>query len=332
MRNSWKGGRVILGAIALCAVAVTGAQAQAVSRAWSPKPAQLAPYENGNVLRTKLSDVLADKDPMESWRQKVVDDVNVKAAWVGLKAGDSVRPRLVADHRTAFIVWDGQVQVTIQGQTPFIATKGFMVQVPFRNEFTLKNVGSTPSLHFEVFNAKRVVLYPENSATLPKPTKGNALTQNNAWYLSRLEAADTYARQGTPVSRDYFASPSSAVFVKDDRLFMSAVRGVPPAMPETDYYQVSGGEAWFVMEGQMGFWSEGSDFVAADPGDVVYVPAGRFHRTSFYGAGYSTGVVINGYPYGSHHWRETQPQVPPAIAAQSGLNIRATSKSAGRGG
>jgi mannose-6-phosphate isomerase-like protein (cupin superfamily) len=310
VKNLWKGGWGILGAIALSAVAVTEAQAQA--RAWTPKPTQLAPYENGNVLRTKLSEVLADKDPSVSWRHKVVDDVNVKAAWVGLKVGDSVRPRIVADHRTAFIVWDGQVQVTIQNQTPFIATKGFMVQVPYRLQFTLKNVGSTPSLHFEVFNANRVVLYPANSATLPKPTKGNDLTtENNAWYLSGLEPADNYTREGTPMSRDYFASPSSAVFVKDDRMFMSAVRGVPPPSADSDYFQVSGGEAWFVMEGQMGFWSEGSDFVAADPGDVVYIPAGRFHRASFYGAGFSTGVVINGYPLGSHHWAETQPPVPP---------------------
>ncbi len=310
MRNLWKGGWAILGAIALSAVAVTQAQAQA--RGWTPKPIQPAPYENGNKLHTKLTDVLADKDPSVSWRQKVVDEPNVKLAWVGLKAGDSVRPRLVADHRTAFMVWDGQVQVTIQGQTPFIATKGFMVQVPFRVEFTLKNVGPTPSLHLEVFNAKRVLLYPENSATLPKPPQGSPF-QQAGWYLSRLEPADTYAREGTPVSRDFFASPSSGVFVKDDRLFVSAVRGVPPSTPDSDYFQVSGGEAWFVMEGQMGFWSEGADVVVGDPGDVIYVPAGRFHRASFYGAGYSTGVVINGYPFGSHHWPETQPKVPPIV-------------------
>jgi mannose-6-phosphate isomerase-like protein (cupin superfamily) len=207
----------------------------------------------------------------------------------------------VADHRTAFIVWDGQVQVTIQNQTPFVATKGFMVQVPFRNQFSLKNVGTTPSLHFEVFNAKRVLLYPENSASLPKAPEGKT------FQLNRLEAPDTYTREGTPVSRDFFASPASGVFVNDDQLFVSAVRATAPANPDTDYFQVSGGEAWFVMEGQFGFWSEGTDFFVADAGDIVYVPAGRFHRASPQGAGFSTGVVINGYPRGSHHWQEVQP-------------------------
>ena len=60
---------------------------------------------------------------------------------------------------------------------------------------------------------------------------------SNSWYLSRLEPADTYTREGTP--------------------------------------------------------------------------AGRFHRVSHHSAGFSTGIVINGYPRGSHHWPETQPLVPP---------------------
>ena len=159
MRNLWKGGLAVLAAMAIGGVTATGALAQTV-RAWTPKPVELAPYVKGHKPHTKLSEVLADKDPLKTWRHKVVDDKHLKAEYVGLKVGDSTRTRLVDDHRTAFIVWDGQIEVTIQGQTPFIATKGFMVQVPFRLAFTLKNVGSTPSLHFEIFNADSTFLYP----------------------------------------------------------------------------------------------------------------------------------------------------------------------------
>ena len=312
MRNLWKGGLAILGAIAISTVGVTEALAQA--RAWSPKPTQPAPYVNGMKPLTKLSDVLADKDPAESWRHKVVDDQNIKAAWVGLKPGDSMRTRLVADHRTAFIVWEGSVQVAAQGQTTFIATKGTMIQVPFRNTFTLTNVGATPSLHFEVFNAKRVVLYPQNSTSLPRPVRGNELKGDNAWQLNRLEAPDTYTRSGSTTSRspsrNFFALPTSQDFVNDDRLYVNAVRNTSAANSE-EYFQVSGGEAWFVMEGQMGFSAEGLDFITADPGDIVYIPEGRFHRPWHLGAGFSSGININGYPRGSHHRPETQPLVPP---------------------
>ena len=72
MRNLWKGGLAILGAIAISTVGVTGAHAQTVN-AWSPKPTTLAPYVNGNKPWTKLSEVLADKDPSQIWRHKVED-------------------------------------------------------------------------------------------------------------------------------------------------------------------------------------------------------------------------------------------------------------------
>jgi mannose-6-phosphate isomerase-like protein (cupin superfamily) len=130
---------------------------------WTPKPTQLAPYEKGHVPHTKLSEVLAGKDPLKSWTHKVVDDKHLRAEYVGLKVGDATRPVRVADHQTAFIIWEGEIEVTIQGVEPFVATKGFMVRVPFRREFSLKNVGTTPSLHFGIWNANATILYPQNS-------------------------------------------------------------------------------------------------------------------------------------------------------------------------
>jgi mannose-6-phosphate isomerase-like protein (cupin superfamily) len=303
----WKGGWAILGVIALSAVAVT--EAQAVN-AWSPKPAQLAPYVNGNKPWTKLSDVLAGKDPSQSWRQLIVDDPNVSGTYVGMKVGDSTKGKLSADHRFAFIVWDGQVQVTIQGQTPFVATKGYMVQVPFRLEYTLKNVGSIPSLHFEIWAPEGTNLYPENAASLPPPPQGKD------WYLSRIDAPDTYARLSTKlVFRDYLASPSQAEFMHDDRIFVNAIRGSgsssPPNGSDPGHFH-SYGEFWFIMEGRISYLIEGMSYFAATPGDIVYATPGRWHL-----AGNdppttlrSTRIAINGYPAGSHHWPVTQPAVP----------------------
>ena len=62
MRNLWKGGLAILGAIAISTVGMTEAHAQ---NFWSPRIVA-APYEqNGFVNKdwTKLADVLAGKDP-----------------------------------------------------------------------------------------------------------------------------------------------------------------------------------------------------------------------------------------------------------------------------
>ena len=316
MRNLWRGGWAALGTLVLGTAVMTQAHAQA--KAWSPKPTQPAPYVNGMKPLTKLSDVLADKDPSVSWRQKVVDDQSVKAAWVGLKPGDSMRQKLVQDHRSAFIVWEGAIEVNIPGQTPatFTATKGMMVQVPLRRPYSLTNVGATPSLHFEVHNALRVIIYPQPTSTagLPPPPKGNV------WFPHRYEQPDSFTSQGTPGSRNFLADPagSTGPFVNDDRLFMTAIRGANAAVTPDAYFKVSGGDAWFVMEGQMGFAVEGLDPMVANPGDIVYIPEGRFHQPWHYGAAFSTGILINGYRFGSRHWPEPQLPVPPISQGRRG--------------
>lgn len=316
MRSLWKGGLAVLAATAIGGVTATGALAQTV-RAWTPKPIELAPYEKGHVPHTKLSEVLAGKDPFKSWTHKVVDDKHLRAEYVGLKVGDATRPVRVADHQTAFIVWDGQIEFTIQGVQPFVATKGYMVRVPFRREFSLKNVGETPSLHFAIWNANATILYPENSETLPKPPKaGKGPKGEQFWYLSRLDAPDSLTRQPEPIFYDFFAQPAGGAFVSDDRMFVNRIRGQafncnPQPPTNIGHFHVDYAEFWFIMEGQISYNIEGLDFFVAEAGDVVYVPPGRFHSAANHCPGFSTRIAINGYPRGSHHWPVTQPPIPP---------------------
>src|SRR5678815_464132 len=143
--------RAILGAIAISTVGVTEAHAQ---NYWSPRIVA-SPYEMKGFLNkevTKVADVVAGKDPSQSWRQKIVEGQNLRAYYVGLKPGDSTKKRMSSDHRIGFIVWEGPIEVTVQGQPTLMAKKGTMIQVPARLEYQLKNVGATPSLHFEVFH------------------------------------------------------------------------------------------------------------------------------------------------------------------------------------
>jgi mannose-6-phosphate isomerase-like protein (cupin superfamily) len=303
----WKGGLAILGAIAISTVGVTESRAQA--KAWTPESIELPPYVNPHKPWTKLSEVLADKDPSVSWRHQVVNDSSLKAAWVGLKPGDATRTRRVADHQTAIIVWEGAVQVVIPGQPTFIATKGHIIRVPLRNTFTLTNVGSTPSLHLEIFNARRVTLYPAAAAnSLPPPPQGTV------WYQTRENfgsGSQSYGTQGEPVSRNFIDNPGSFLMVEDPQLLVQAIRGVPsPTDPA--HFHLHGGEFWFVMEGQIASSIEGLNSFVADAGDIVYVPRGRSHLWSHDGAGFSTAVQISGFPVGSPNVLvNPQPPAPP---------------------
>jgi ethanolamine utilization protein EutQ (cupin superfamily) len=95
--------------------------------------------------------------------------------------------------------------------------------------------------------------------------------------------------------------------VRDDRNFLNIIRGPGvPRQPDTvkGHFHLNYAEFWFVMEGQISYLIEGLPYLVADPGDVVYVPPGRFHRAQFAapGGGMSTRIAINGYPDGSHHF------------------------------
>nr|WP_246295086.1 cupin domain-containing protein [Schlegelella koreensis] len=309
----WKRGLAVLGAIAISTVGMTQAHAQQTF-GWAPKPAQLTPYTGVNQPLTRLSDVIANRDPAVSWRQKIVDEPNVSADYVGMAVGTETRPSLSADHRTAFIVWAGDIEVTIQGQPTFMAKKGTMIQVPHRNEYKLKNVGTAPSLHFEIYVTDHTDLYLQNSATLPPPPAGDA------WYLSRIDAPDVWTRPGQPtkpVFRHYLDSPSAQEFVNNDRLFVNAIRGQSTSLPpatDLGHFHVYGGEFWFIIEGTMGYLIEGMPYFTAGPGDVVYAAKGRWHRAGNHpNTGLGTRVAINGYPRGAHLWQQTNPPAVPPV-------------------
>jgi mannose-6-phosphate isomerase-like protein (cupin superfamily) len=247
--------------------------------------------------------VLQDHAGEARWRESIVADHHLRADYVQMAPGETTPTMLVADHRTSFIVWDGQIRFTIGGQEPFVASKGFMVQVPYRVPFNMEVVGDKPSLHFEVFNADATILYAGDE-TPPEAPEGTA------WYLGRLQGQDTYEREHSVPYLDFFAATAEApgprgAFTRDDRSFLNIIRGQGiPRQPDTErgHFHVDYGEFWFIMEGQISYLIEGVPFFIAEPGDVVYAAPGRFHRAAFAGDGMSTRIAINGYPGGSHHF------------------------------
>jgi quercetin dioxygenase-like cupin family protein len=287
------------------------AQALAQSDFWSPRIVA-SPYETNGFLNkevTTVADVMAGKDPLVSWRQKVVEGQNLRAYYVGLKPGDSTRKAMSSDHRIGFIVWEGPIEVTVQGQPTLMAKKGTMIQVPARLEYQLTNVGATPSLHFEVFHKDMedfpTLIYPETAATLP------ALPPDQQWTLSEIGAPDTFTRLPAQNAnfnffRHYLDSPSSGEFVRDDRFFMNAIRENgnvnAPTNPDIGHFHVYGEEFWFVIEGRVGFLKEGSPYSFAEAGSIIYNPPMRWHRMGTHpGSGPGTRIAINGYRFGDHH-------------------------------
>ena len=308
--RSSRAAALIAGLCLSLAGSVTAQGAAAPVLGWTPKPTTLTPYTAPHKAWTKLSDVLAAHRGQASWRQEVVNDKHMIAAWVQSAPGTKTKSRMFADTRYAMIVWDGEVRVSIQGQEPFVARKGFIVQVPFRVPFTLETVGTKPSLMFEALPQTPVTIYSADE-TPPAAPPGTA------WYKARLQGQDTYERQQAPNEPwrskpyfDFFGSVANLPggtksVVRDDRMVWNIIRGQGiPRQPDTvkGHFHLDYSEFWLIAEGKISYLIEGMDYFEAEPGDVVYVPPGRFHRAQFAGSGMSTRMPINGFPSGSHHF------------------------------
>ena len=144
MRNITK-----FAALALALLVIpAAAQERKLYMSWVPK--KMVAYSAPNKPITRITEVLAKHKGQKSWKEDVVKTDRYHAQWIQMAPGEKTRTIFFADDRTVWVVWGGQVRFNIQGQEPFIATKGFLVQTPLRMRYSLEVVGDEPALFFEV--------------------------------------------------------------------------------------------------------------------------------------------------------------------------------------
>src|SRR5688500_3232671 len=159
----------------LCLTLMTpnvAAQGRGQIIALAPKPAQLTPYVAPHKPHWKLSEILAQNAGKQSWSLTVVDDDHLKAEYIQMAPGESTPTKFYADNPAWWVVQDGQIRFTIDGQEPFVTSKGYLVQVPYRIPFRMETVGDKPSLRFEVTVAGASALYPAAADYKPEPKAG----------------------------------------------------------------------------------------------------------------------------------------------------------------
>jgi len=275
----------ILAAAVLLAAAIPSLAQPAddVLYAWSPKPDSLTPYGQNRPV-TRLPAVLAKHKGQSRWSQQVLLTKRFDAKWIQAAPGDQTPTQYYGDDRVVWVVWSGQIRFTIQGQQPFVAGKGFLVQVPQRVRYSLETIGSEPSLRFEVTRTGIKPSYPADEGQ-PKPP----------------EAGDDYIKISTPTQPDKYddinrpfvdffkdgtghgeATQTTRV-VSDEAQSVTMVRGpgveTPPARDKGQFH-IGKDEFWFVLEGESDYRLEGVKPFTADAGDIVFVPSGHFHRVN----------------------------------------------------
>lgn len=275
--------------------------------AWTPKKTPPNPWRAPNRPWWKLADVKALHRGKANWTQPVIRNKDLVADWHQLAPGGRTTTLAYSDNRTAIIVWEGELRVSIAGQAPFAARKGFEIDVPFRVPFTLESVGSAPALYFQLNAASDMPLYP---ADAPAPAKVAGWT-----YEKRIVTGGPggYDDRHRPYL-DYYGEivgkgARPGAFIADQHLFVNNIRGratpTPPAS-NLGHFHVGYDEFWFVMEGNVTLQVEGQPVFTAAAGDIISAPQGHWHRASFGGpeGQWGTRVAINPYPAGGHAYTE----------------------------
>lgn len=264
----------------------------------APKLSTLSEYVSPHKPHTKLTDVLAKHKGQTDWVEPIVDDDTLHADYIAMGPGKRTPRRMNADTREWWVVQDGQIRFTIDGQEPFVASKGYLVQVPYRNMYQMETVGDRPSLRFEVNIAKARKMYAMEEKPVAVPGfsfvpvrvagKGEYTEGNKPWVDFNAVAA------GTDKTRR---------FVHDDRGVANIILGPgipPPPLTQKGHFHPESAEFWFILLNKIRYNIEGLPVFEADQGDIVYVPKMRYHLASFAGTGPSCRLAMNGYVDLSH--------------------------------
>jgi len=276
--------------------------------AWSPKPDKLPPYGKNKPV-TRLAAVLAKHKGEARWSEQVILTKRYDTKWIQAAPGDKSPTMYWGDDRIFWVVWGGQIRFTIEGQQPFVATKGFLVQVPQRVRYSMETIGSEPSLRFEVTHAGILPLYAGNQ---PKP---GDKAGDHYMKVSTPTQPDKYDELNRPY-RDFFkevvaadpvANPKDHLVMADEANMANIIRGKGvPTPPPTNrgHFHIGHDEFWFILEGKCDYLIEDAGLFTADAGDVVFVPPGRFHRASWANGQTDTRLSFNVNPLLFHNFAE----------------------------
>lgn len=272
---------------------------EAPLRVLSPK-ATPAGWTGVHRPHTRLREVLARHEGRADWAETVVDDESLLAQWVSMGPGQKTPRQMNGDTREWWIVQSGTLRFTVEGREPVIATKGFMVQVPYRTLYQIENVGDEPALRFEVNVARARKLYPLDETPVPLPGFDYIPTR----VTGGRGTLDARNRPVLDFNKVVAGEERGGPFVIDDRSFANIIIGdyQDPQPGSKGHFHEEGSEFWLIMLGKVRYNIEGLPEFEAEPGDVVYVPRQTWHLASFGGseALRSCRLAMNGFPYQAH--------------------------------
>ncbi len=265
-----------------------------------------AQYVPPHKPHTKLADLKTKHEGQREWREVIVDDELLHSEYIQSAPGSRTPQALHPDTRTWWVVMDGQIRFTVEGEQPFVASKGSIVQVPMQTLFSFETIGDRPALRFETNIAGAKTLYPVSVKPPDIPGfhwEKVDFKRAPGVYGRQNKVHTTYAELAKKLEAGELKGTQR--IVEDDRGAANFIYGyeknLPPLNPkERGHYHPESAEYWLIMSGQIRYPIEGVGVVIANEGDVVYVPKYTYHAPRWYGPGPSCRLAMNGYPNIAH--------------------------------
>ena len=194
-----------------------------------PRAAADGPVAQGEVRRVdrrapaahEARDVLARHKGQADWAETIVDDESLFAQWISMGPGRKTPRRMNGDTREWWIVQSGTLRFTVEGREPVVATKGVMVQVPYRTLYQIENVGTEPALRFEVNVTRARKLYPMDETPAPVPGFEYVPTR----VTGGRGVLDAQNRPVVDFNKVVAGEERGGAFVTDDRSFANIIMG-----------------------------------------------------------------------------------------------------------
>jgi mannose-6-phosphate isomerase-like protein (cupin superfamily) len=274
---------------------------------WAAQKVPETPYDGPNKPVTHIADLLKKHQGQAHWEEKVLLTRDFDGRYISLAPGEKTKAQFYADDRCFIWVQSGQMKVTIDGQTPTIVTRGYLIDVAPRLAYALENTGTEPVVFWRVTPAGQMPSYPISET--PTPVKGWKYIQAKITSTGGYDAPNQpfldfnkYAAEGGK-SRDFsFDGHTSAHIIR-----AGALKDVPPSTSWGHFHE-NMVEAWVVIEGTLDVLISGEkNIVTGQLGDVIMVPNERWHRaTTHPGSGPSTRLAMTPrFKEGQIHYFQT---------------------------
>jgi quercetin dioxygenase-like cupin family protein len=237
--------------------------------------------------------------PRRSWHELVVDDGRLMGEYFAAAPGTKVARRFHPDTREWFGVLEGEIRVEIEGQEPFVARRGSLVNIPRLTMYSLETIGDKPSLRFAVNVARAKTLYPQD---LQPPAAPAGMAWIPVTINRRPGGYDEFNKPYINIHEEAAKNEryTGGRFVRDDKSEMLVIYGHEKNMPPLDpndkgHFHAESAEFWLVFSGKIRYKFEGQEPFIASEGDVAYVPASTWHATRFTGPDPSCRLSITEY-------------------------------------